>query len=283
MWTKSGAIALSVLWATACECKSDDPRGQKNHPPDVVMHRVQSAWTGTVIEVAIPSTWTLDVAAYDQAVRASEALSRMAFENRACINGAFYDAEGHPMGWVVVGGKQKHRLTRMGGTGVFLEMLQGSRYRIVHRDTLATIDPASMNTEAINTASIRTAIQSIDRLVEKRKNLVAYQQGAKRASRSVMAIDFRGKVYLIVAYADAAIDHQQGKTTVLAPAFQDMGPTMHEMAEWIVESDVNFQYAIGMDGGPSAMFSYKHNGKELQVKNVGSVVQLICFTPDSIR
>jgi hypothetical protein len=159
------------------------------------------------------------------------------------INGGFYDRSG-PLGLVISSGTTIHPLRRDGGSGVLL--VAGGIPRIVHRDAFQ----APPDTEL--------ALQSIDRLVDRGRNLVRPRNGMPHDARSVVAIDARGVLFFIVVFDDRAIASSKGSYVRLNRRSTDTGVTLFALAEFLARSRKDGGWgatsALNLDGGFSSSF-----------------------------
>lgn len=184
------------------------------------------------------------------------------------INGGFYDEAGEPVGLVLSGQRVLHPLARGGGSGVLVIGPSGAS--IVHRD-------------AFDRAEAWYALQSIDRLVESGRVLVADRDGLPRDARSVAAVDAEGKLLLVAIADERAVTSDRGGRVTLGRRSTTTGPTLAEMAELLArsrdEGGLGAVDALNLDGGFSTAFHAKLAGEEIAVEGWRGTINAVRAVP----
>lgn len=196
-------------------------------------------------------------------------ITRQLASDHVAINGGFYDEKSLPMGLVVSAGAQHARLRRGGGSGVFFVNARGPG--IAHRDADLLRQP------------LDEAVQSIDRLVHESEVLVNPRPDLPHDARSAVAIDWRGRVYLVAAVDERAIAHEDGPRIQLGPGSTTAGPTLWQIAEFlarpVLEGGLGARYALNLDGGFSTALQVRLHGEEIAVGGYRGTINAVVARP----
>jgi uncharacterized protein YigE (DUF2233 family) len=213
---------------------------------------------GTAWRVRLPRDARMDVAHAD-AVTPFDALVPDDAGPFVAVNGGFYDEHGKPMGLVVAEGKVVHKLGRS-GSGVLEH--GPHRLRVVHRDDWKP--------------GARAALQSIDRLVEDGKPLVAPQETARRAARTAVALT-DDAVWVVLAVADDSIETTpDGAISLHATAFR--GLPLWAFARYLVDA-VKADQALNLDGAVSTQIEVRTPEATWAVRGENGTVQAVVLRP----
>mgnify|MGYP001382457605 CR=1 FL=1 len=185
------------------------------------------------------------------------------------INGGFYDEKNQAMGLVVSGGAVHARLRRGGGSGVFF--VRGGEPAIVHRGSDLLRQP------------LDEALQSIDRLVDESEVLVRQRADLPRDARSAVAIDWRGRIHLVVAVDERAIATERDGAIQLGPESTTTGPTLWQLAEFlarpVLEGGLGARFALNLDGGFSTALQLRLRGERLAVGGYRGTINALVARP----
>jgi hypothetical protein len=191
---------------------------------------VTTGAAGVAFRVRVPRSAEVDVVDAG-AVAGIEAFVGDAPLPWAAVNGGFYE-DGAPMGLVVSEGRLRHPLASRGGSGVLL----------------GAPGPAQVVPRAAWTPGGRSALQSVDRLVDGGASLVAPTTGAHRDARSAVAIS-ADAVWLVVTAAQASLAPAPDGLRLVDTVGQGM--TLAELADWLVV-ELGAQQALNLDGAVSS-------------------------------
>jgi hypothetical protein len=175
-------------------------------------------------------------------------------------NGGFYDPSGTAMSLVVHDGQEHHALGS--GSGV---VTGPSPVHVVHKDAYV---PGPTE-----------ALQSIDRVVDNATNLVTMAPAARRAARTVLAVD--GETVWIAVFADerSIVATPAGARLVATGGF---GPTLYEAAEY-VRTELAAQQALNMDGAISTQFAVHTPSGDFVVQGERDIINAVVLTPTTVE
>ena len=185
------------------------------------------------------------------------------------INGGFYDEASKPMGMVVAAGAEHARLRRGGGSGVFF--VKGGEPGIVHRGSDLLRQP------------VEEALQSIDRLVDESEVLVRQRADLPHDARSAVAIDWLGRIHLVVAVDERSIALERDGTIQLGPETTTTGPTLWQLAEFlarpVLEGGLGARVALNLDGGFSTALQLRLRGEKLALGGYRGTINALVARP----
>lgn len=175
----------------------------------------------------------------------------------ATINGGFYDPEGKAMGLVVTGGQERSPFVKGGGSGVFFVGPAGPR--VVHRDAWQ--------------AGPTEALQSIDRIVDQGKSLVA--RLGPVAVRSAVVVG-RTRLWLVALVDDACLEKESDGYTL--DDTTGKGVPLSVFAEYLV-SETEAVEALNLDGGVSTQLAVKAGGETFWVRGERGTINAVVLRP----
>lgn len=217
--------------------------------------------SGLVWRVRLPRGAVLDVVPSDavQPLGALVSASTAALPAPwAAINGGFY--EQGPMGLVVSEGKVNHPADPRGGSGILIA--QPGPASIIHRDAW-TEGPVE-------------ALQSVDRIVDGRKNLVSPAPGAHRDARSAVALSEK-YVWLVVAAASSSV--RETPDGVALEHSAGRGLTLHELGTLLV-STTAADTALNLDGAVSSQMMVVTSARRWSIEGEkGTINALVARSP----
>ena len=177
----------------------------------------------------------------------------------AAINGGFYATDGSPLGLVVADGQVENPHARRGGSGVLVVDDEGPR--IVHRDAY---EPGATH-----------ALQSIDRVVDRGRNLVRRVEGADIAARSAVVISDT-HIHLVVVAGQSSISGDWPERTLRLTGAD--GLTLWQFAEYLRLS-VDAQEALNLDGGGSSQLAASIDGVQVRIRGVSDTPNAVVLRP----
>jgi hypothetical protein len=119
------------------------------------------------------------------------------------------------------------------------------------------------------------ALQSIDRIVDDSNNLVTASPGARRAARTVLAVD--GETVWMVVFADhrSVMETADGARLMATGA---AGPTLHEAAEY-VRTELSAKQALNLDGAVSTQFSVHTPAGDFTLTGERDIINAVVLKP----
>ena len=181
----------------------------------------------------------------------------------AAVNGGFYSDA--PMGLVLSSGRELHRRTGNGGSGVFF-VANGLPGIAASRGFLPP-------------AGTSDALQSIDRLVHAGKSVV--KRGAERHAdaRTAVAIDAAGATLLLVLFDSRAAQSRQGGVVQLGPGSSGTGPSLFDFAELLArpvdKGGLGAAFALNLDGGYSSSMKLRFEGETREIRAFRGTVNAV--------
>ncbi len=261
--------SLFILLLTACSSSTpaqepegtDDAQAAVAHLEAPGLQMDVDTWHGA--DGSSGPVWRVRVDSAVLTVLPSEGVQSLtAFQQHAAgdawvlVNGGFYDSFGAAMSLVIHDGEEHRALGS--GSGV---ITGPSPVRILHKDAY--------------TPGPTEALQSIDRVVDGANNLVNTSPGARRAARTVVAVD--GDLVWMAVFADqrSVVQTPDGARLVATSA---IGPTLHEAAEY-VRTELSAKAALNLDGAVSTQFSVHTQTGDFTVHGERDIINAIILTP----